>query len=65
MINDLNVLCLLLTSSLRDSDPGYSVFIQASDSLFRAGLVASPKVAQASNPEIFKVKYAPDMHQDS
>ena len=27
---DLNVLCLLLTTSLRDSDPGYPVFIYVS-----------------------------------
>ena len=42
IIMDLNVFFLLLTSSLRDSDPGYLVFIQVNDFLFRAGLVTSP-----------------------
>ena len=32
---DLNVLCLFLTSSLRDSDLGYPVFIQVNDYSFK------------------------------
>ena len=39
-----NVLHLLLTFSLRDSDTGYyPVFIQVNDFVFRAGLVTCPR----------------------
>ena len=33
---------------LRDSDPGYPLFIQVKDFLFQAGLVASPKKPKES-----------------
>ena len=39
---NLDVLCLLLTSSLRDSDPGYLVLIQVNKNIFQAELATSP-----------------------
>ena len=42
IIMDLNVLCLLLSSSLGDSNPEYPVFVRVNGFLFRAGLVISP-----------------------
>ena len=41
LTQSINVLCSLWTPSLRDSDPGYPVFIQVNVFVFRAGHVVS------------------------
>ena len=42
IILDFNVLCILLTPSLRDSDAGSPLLMQVDDFLFQGGRVISP-----------------------